>query len=108
MNEFWASSVLKFLTQSFIGTKEEKKPNISIIDQKLPISRYFSFLHRGAVCADSTDFDRCVKLWLHAMQLKEKQSSSNSMTKDVLRFAQVFCQMIHLGVDIGNNYAFKK
>ena len=43
------------------------------------------------------------------MQLKEKQSSSNSMTKDVLRFAQVFCQMIHLGVDIGNNnYAFKK
>ena len=69
---------------------------------------FFSFLHRGAVCADSTDFDRCVKLWLHAMQLKEKQSSSNSMTKDVLRFAQVFCQMIHLGVDIGNNYAFLK
>ena len=67
-----------------------------------------TFFYRGAVCADSTDFDRCVKLWLHAMQLKENQSSSNSMTKDVLRFAQVFCQMIHLGVDIGKKYALKK
>ena len=34
------------------------------------------------------------------MQLKQKQSSTNSMVKDVLRFAQVFSQMIHLGVDI--------
>lgn len=58
-----------------------------------------AIIYRGAVCADSTDFDRCVQLWLRALKLKHEQPGT-SLVKDVLRFAQVFSQMIHLGVDI--------
>ncbi|XP_052792862.1 protein fem-1 homolog B-like [Mya arenaria] len=52
-------------------------------------------IYRGAVFADSGSFDRCIALWLHAMQLR--QNVKRSISKDLLRFAQVFSQMVHLG-----------
>lgn len=51
-------------------------------------------IFRGAVFADSTDFDRCVALWLHALRLKQNQPSSSSVVKDVLRFAQVWLLLL--------------
>ena len=59
-------------------------------------------IYRGAVFADATDFDRCVGLWLHALKLKQNLDNV-CVVKDVLRFAQVFSQMIHLGVNIKFN-----
>ena len=52
-------------------------------------------IYRGAVFADNGRFDRCIALWLHAMQLR--QNVKRSISKDLLRFAQVFSQMVHLG-----------
>ena len=49
---------------------------------------------RGAVCADSMQFVECIALWMHAMHLR--QTNSRSIQKDILRFAQVFSQMLHL------------
>lgn len=53
---------------------------------------------RGAVFADNARFDRCIELWLHALQLRLKNGSA--VVKDLLRFAQVFSQMLHVGVDV--------
>ncbi|XP_012260648.1 protein fem-1 homolog B [Athalia rosae] len=53
---------------------------------------------RGAVFADNARFDRCIDLWLHALKLR--QLNNISVVKDLLRFAQVFSQMIHVGVDL--------
>ena len=44
-------------------------------------------IYRGAVFADSARFDRCLQLWLHALKLK--QANKVSLSKDLLRFAQV-------------------
>ncbi|XP_014672088.1 PREDICTED: protein fem-1 homolog B-like [Priapulus caudatus] len=55
-------------------------------------------IFRGAVFADGARFDRCVALWLHALRLR--QNASRSVTKDLLRFAQVFSQMRHVGVPV--------
>jgi Fem-1 family protein b len=55
-------------------------------------------IFRGAVFADNARFDRCIALWLHALRLKQNAHVCN--TKDLLRFAQVFSQMDHIGVDI--------
>ncbi|XP_014616082.1 PREDICTED: protein fem-1 homolog B-like [Polistes canadensis] len=54
-------------------------------------------IFRGAVFADNARFDRCIDLWLHALKLR--QLHNISAVKDLLRFAQVFSQMIHVGVD---------
>lgn len=51
-------------------------------------------IYRGAVCADNMEFERCIRLWLHALHLR--QSSQRATHKDLLRFAQVFSQMVHL------------
>ena len=66
-------------------------------------------ISRGAVFADSARFDRCSQLWLHALALRSgitgkevlqvwqcvsRQGSKLPVTKDLLRFAQVFSQMI--------------
>ncbi|KAJ8417181.1 hypothetical protein AAFF_G00284080 [Aldrovandia affinis] len=51
-------------------------------------------IYRGAVYADNMEFDRCIKLWLHALRLRQK--GNRNTHKDLLRFAQVFSQMIHL------------
>lgn len=55
-------------------------------------------IFRGAVFADNARFDRCIELWLHALRLR--QLNCISIVKDLLRFAQVFSQMLHVGVDV--------
>ena len=55
-------------------------------------------VYRGAVFADNARFDRCIELWLYALQLR--QLNNIPVVKDLLRFAQVFSQMIHVGVDL--------
>lgn len=55
-------------------------------------------IFRGAVFADHAQFDRCIELWMHAVNLR--QNINVSVVKDLLRFAQVFSQMIHVGVDL--------
>lgn len=53
---------------------------------------------RGAVCADNGRFDRCISLWLHALQLR--QDNGISVQRDLLRFAQLFSQMIHVDTEL--------
>ncbi|XP_026763058.1 protein fem-1 homolog B isoform X1 [Galleria mellonella] len=53
---------------------------------------------RGAVFADEARFDRCLALWRHALLLR--QHNQVSVVKDLLRFAQVFSQMIHIGIEL--------
>ncbi|CAH0550336.1 unnamed protein product [Brassicogethes aeneus] len=55
-------------------------------------------IYRGAVFADNARFDRCLELWLHALKLR--QQNHVSVVKDLLRFAQVFSQMLHVGVQV--------
>ncbi|XP_033211455.1 protein fem-1 homolog B isoform X2 [Belonocnema kinseyi] len=55
-------------------------------------------IYRGAVFADAARFDRCIDLWLRALKLR--QLNNISVVKDLLRFAQVFSQMIHVGVHL--------
>ncbi|XP_046629470.1 protein fem-1 homolog B isoform X1 [Neodiprion virginianus] len=55
-------------------------------------------IFRGAVFADNARFDRCIDLWLHALKLR--QLNNISVVRDLLRFAQVFSQMIHVGIDL--------
>ena len=51
-------------------------------------------IFRGAVFADSGRFDRCIALWMHAMVLRQK--NRRSICKDLLRFSQVFAQMVNV------------
>lgn len=53
---------------------------------------------RGAVFADEARFDKCLALWRHALALR--QYNEVSVVKDLLRFAQVFSQMIHIGIEL--------
>ncbi|XP_072942519.1 protein fem-1 homolog B isoform X2 [Epargyreus clarus] len=53
---------------------------------------------RGAVFADEARFDRCLALWRHALSLRLENQVS--VVKDLLRFAQVFSQMIHIGIEL--------
>ncbi|XP_054159146.1 protein fem-1 homolog B-like [Oppia nitens] len=55
-------------------------------------------IFRGAVYADSSRFDRCLQLWLHAMRLRTLNRVS--IKKDLLRFAQVFSQIINISHDL--------
>lgn len=55
-------------------------------------------IFRGALFADVGRFDRCIDLWFHALMLKH--ANYVTVRKDILRFAQVFAQMIHIGQDI--------
>ena len=52
-------------------------------------------IFRGAVFADTSRFDRCTTLWKRALELRQK--NDRLVNKDLLRFAQVFCQMFHAG-----------
>ena len=61
---------------------------------ELPIPIIF----RGAVYADLAQFERCIGLWLHALHLRKE--SKTSVAKDLLRFTQVFSQMLHVGFAI--------
>ncbi|GFS03468.1 protein fem-1 homolog B-like [Elysia marginata] len=55
-------------------------------------------IFRGAVFADNGRFDRCIALWMHAMILR--QENKRSIHKDLLRFSQVFSQMVTISVDL--------
>ncbi|RZC32328.1 Ankyrin repeat domain containing protein [Asbolus verrucosus] len=55
-------------------------------------------IYRGAVFADNARFERCLELWLHALKLRQKNHIS--VVKDLLRFAQVFSQMLHVNVAV--------
>lgn len=59
-------------------------------------------IFRGAVFADNARFDRCIELWLHALDLR--QLNNVSVVKDLLRFAQVFSQMFHIGIELVCNH----
>lgn len=60
---------------------------------------------RGAVFADHARFDRCIELWLHALELR--QQNNISVVKDLLRFAQVFSQMLHVGMEVTFDHVSK-
>ena len=62
-------------------------------------------IFRGAVFADALHFDRCTALWMRALVLKQR--NERSVVKDLLRFAQVFSQMLHLGVEVDFAAALK-
>ena len=61
---------------------------------ELPIPIIF----RGAVYADLSRFERCIALWLHALHLRKE--CKTSVAKDLLRFTQVFSQMLHVGCSV--------
>ncbi len=54
-------------------------------------------IYRGAVFADAEVFDKCVNLWLHALLIKQQNLKNTSVSEDLLRFAQVFSEMISFG-----------
>lgn len=62
-------------------------------------------IFRGAVFADSGRFDRCIALWMHALALR--QNMNRSIMKDLLRFAQVFSQMVHIGITVELNHVYE-
>nr|CAI5816887.1 unnamed protein product [Callosobruchus analis] len=62
-------------------------------------------IYRGAIFADNARFDRCVELWLHALKLRQKNYVS--VAKDLLRFAQVFSQMLHVGTKVSHNHVIE-
>jgi len=53
---------------------------------------------RGALFADMGQFDQCIILWMRALKLKEH--NKQPISKDLLRFAQVFAQMVFLKLDV--------
>lgn len=53
-------------------------------------------IFRGAVFADNARFDRCIELWLHALNLR--QLNRVSVVKDLLRFAQVRVGLLVLSI----------
>jgi len=53
---------------------------------------------RGAVFADDARFDRCISLWFHALRLRQRINLT--VAKDLLRFAQVFSQVLHVGLEL--------
>ncbi|KAK9498138.1 hypothetical protein O3M35_004016 [Rhynocoris fuscipes] len=55
-------------------------------------------IFRGAVFADNGRFDRCIDLWLHGLKLY--QLNDMPIVKDLLRFAQIFSQMLRVGINI--------
>lgn len=57
-----------------------------------------AIIFRGAVFADNASFESCTSLWMRALKLR--QQNKRTITKDLLRFAQVFSQMLHIGVEV--------
>ncbi|CAH2020672.1 unnamed protein product [Acanthoscelides obtectus] len=62
-------------------------------------------IYRGAIFADNARFDRCLELWLHALKLRQKNYVS--VSKDLLRFAQVFSQMLHIGTKVSHSHVIE-
>jgi len=65
-----------------------------ILGQDNPELPYI-IIFRGALFADAARFDRCTLLWLHALNLR--LGTDTLHCKDLLRFAQMFCQMLISG-----------
>ena len=53
-------------------------------------------IYRGAVFADTEEYERCILLWMRAMQLRQRNELP--IHKDLLRFAQLFSQMVRMWV----------
>ena len=53
---------------------------------------------RGAVFADMGQFDRCIMLWMRVLKLR--QHNKRPVSKDLLRFSQVFAQMVFLKLEV--------
>ena len=51
-----------------------------------------ALIFRGAVFADVLQFDNCINLWIRAMRIKVV--NDEPVYRDILRFAQLFSQMI--------------
>lgn len=62
-------------------------------------------IYRGAVFADHLYFERCLQLWLHALELR--RLNGISVVQDLLRFAQAFSQMLHIGDKLKYEYVVK-
>lgn len=60
-------------------------------------------VYRGAVYADHEQFDTCLELWMHALNINASIDHS-CISNDLLRFAQIFCQMLNLGVSFDSDY----
>ncbi|CAG0900932.1 unnamed protein product, partial [Darwinula stevensoni] len=48
--------------------------------------------HRGSVCADMAQYERCIALWTHALELKQRICSS--VMDDLLKILQFFSLML--------------
>lgn len=58
-------------------------------------------IFRGAVFADDARFDRCIQLWLHSLRLRKGlEAGKANVSMDLLRFAQVFSEIIHVGLEL--------
>ncbi|XP_055374246.1 protein fem-1 homolog B [Condylostylus longicornis] len=55
-----------------------------------------AIIFRGAIYADQRIFDKCEKLWFYALQLRK--DNKISIERDLLRFAQLYSQILHLGL----------
>ena len=53
-------------------------------------------LHRGAVFADSENFDFCIGLWKHDIEIGQR--AKEPVTKDLQRMAGLFNEMVHKDV----------
>jgi len=61
-----------------------------------------AIIYRGAVMADHGQFNKCIELWLHAMTIS--QNLNMPISKDLLRFAQVFSQIVNVGLGLKIEY----
>ena len=55
-------------------------------------------LHRGAVFADSQNFDFCIGLWKHDIEIGQR--AKEPVTKDLQRMAGLFNEMVHKDVPL--------
>lgn len=63
---------------------------------------YYSVMKFVLFCP--IDF-RCLELWLHALKLRQKNYVS--VVKDLLRFAQVFSQMLTVGIRVDHTHVIE-
>ena len=56
----------------------------------------FPIRYRGAVFADTGNFDQCVAMWKHALEIGQKNDVA--VTDDIKIFADFFCHMVQQNV----------
>ena len=58
-------------------------------------------IFRGAVFADDARFERCIQLWMHSLRLRKGlEPGKANISLDLLRFAQVFSEIVHVGLEV--------